>query len=77
MLNPEEILFKKHVPREEELCSKEEKVYQEYVLEYKKQEPKMDDFSDVYSEIEIKKDKKTWPRLKKNFNFVKPNGRRF
>lgn len=71
MYNPEEAFFRKHVPEEEELCPGEERVYQKYISEHKKQEPKMDDFSDVYSEIEIKKDKKYLASIKEGFQFYK------
>lgn len=71
MYNPEEAFLRKHIPREEELCPDEERVYQEYVSEYKKQKPEMDDFSDVYSEIEIKKDKNYLAQIKEGFQFCK------
>ncbi len=67
MYNPEELLLKKQAAPEEELCPNEEKVYHDYVLSYKKESVKIDNFSDIYPEIKIKRDVKRVAEIKEKF----------
>lgn len=71
MYNPEEILLKKQTPLEKELSAAEEKVYQDYVLGHRKEELKMNDFSDIYPEIEIKRDENKVAEIKERFRYCK------
>jgi len=71
MYNPEEMLLKKQAAPEEELCPSEEEVYQDYVLSWKREGIKMDDFSDIYSEIKIKRDKNRVAEIKEEFRSSK------
>jgi hypothetical protein len=71
ILNPEKAFFEKYTLKEEELYPKEQLVYDKYVLEHKRQEPKMEDFSDIYPEEEIKKDKEHLNKIKERHQFYK------
>lgn len=64
IISPEKAFFEKYTLPEEPLCQRELLVYSKYVPEYKKEEPKMDDFTDVYLEEEIRKDKEWLQKAK-------------
>lgn len=66
MFNPEKAFIEKNSPKQEQLTSKEELVYDSYVTKYKRQEPKLKEFSDVYSEQEINIDQQRLDKLKKD-----------
>ena len=70
-LNPEETYLKEHTLSEEKLSSAEEKVSEEYFPEYQSEEPKMDDFSDIYSREKIEDDKNELAEIKKKHQYEK------
>lgn len=68
MLRPDQAFEFKHFTKETPLTANEDKIYLKKVREMLKNKPKMSDFSDVYSEIEIKRDEKKVSEIKTSFD---------